>query len=169
MKNNFPVLIEISDPIEGVVLFEGVLKERPSIQYDKIEVPYISTSTWVQGKYEWNHIELSFIEECEEKQNWISNWVRETTDVITGREGYASDYKKTIKLISLDSNDLHKWTLIGEMIVSFEVHICPEQNFKNVIKNSKIFKRKVLFEKKGNAIKEIGFHMTLSVDKALLF
>ena len=169
MKNNFPILIEIDDKEEGVVLFEGVLKERPSIQYDQIEVPYISTSTWVQGKYKWNHIELSFIEECEEKQKWISNWVNKTYHSIAGREGYASDYKKTINLISLDSNDLYRWTLMGAMIVSFKVDICPEQNFKNVIKNSKIFRRKVLFEKKGNAIKEIGFHMTLSVDKALLF
>jgi hypothetical protein len=168
MKNDFPVLIEIDDP-EGIMVFEGVLKKRPSIHCDPTEIPYISTSTWVQSKYEWNHIELGFIEECEKKQNWISNWVNKTSSSITGREGYARDHKKTINLISLDNNDLYKWTVMGAMIISFNMIFHPEQNLKNVIKNSKIFRRKVLFEKKGNAIKEIGFHMTLSIDKALLF
>ena len=166
MKNNFPVIIEIGDS-EGIMVFEGVLKERPSIHREPTEIPYMSTSTWIQSKYEWNHIELGFIEECEKKQNWISNWVNKTSSSITGREGYASDYKKTINLISLDNDD--RWAVFGAMIISFNMIFHPEQNLKNVIKNSKIFRRKVLFEKKGNAIKEIGFYMTLSIDRAVLY
>jgi len=167
MNKNMPVIIELCD-LEGIVTFEGSLKEMPKIETNINEIAYMTTSNWVASSYKWNHIELGFITECDKKQNWISDWVRKTSHSIVGTEGYASDYKKTINLISLDSSNPYKWTLVGAMMVSFEMCFYPEQKLKNFIKNSKIFTRKVLFEKINNPTKEIGFNMTLNVDRAIL-
>lgn len=85
---------------------------RPSINQNATEIQFLNTSTWVVGRYVWEDIQLTFRDPIGPSTSQaLMEWVRLTSESISGRQGYAAGYKRDIELEMLDPTGavVEKW------------------------------------------------------------
>lgn len=166
MSNKIPCIIEI--PFEkGIATFQGLF-ERPSINTEIIEIPYMSVSTYTQGRTKWNNVELGFYEHYNSEEfKFLNEWFNEMCDSITGRKGHAIGYRKNIIIKQIDPSGFvcGKWILTGAFIVSYRTDIDYNNVCKKIISNK--LTRKVLFEKTNHPTMQISITVELSIDRAV--
>jgi hypothetical protein len=97
---------------------------RPSIKIAATEIPFLNTSTYVAGRFNWDPISVKFRDPIGPSASQaLMEWVRLCAESVTGRMGYAAGYKKTTELEMLDPTGVvfEKWQLYGTFItdVSF--------------------------------------------------
>jgi hypothetical protein len=113
MKNNFELLF----PTElGIESFLVQTVQKPSLNINSIEIPYMNSSTFVSGRSVWQPMEVTFIDTVGPSTTQkVMEWVRLHFESTTGRKGYAVGYKKNLILNGLDPTGvaIEKWTLIG--------------------------------------------------------
>lgn len=105
----------------GIQEYTLVSASRPSITIADIEVPFLNTSTYVAGRFNWETIEFSLRDGIGPSTSQaIMEWVRTCAESVTGRMGYAAGYKKQVELIMLDPTGvaIEKWVLEGAWISS---------------------------------------------------
>jgi hypothetical protein len=86
----------------------------PSINQNSVEIPWLSTSTYVAGRYTWEKIDITFKNLIgPSSAQAIMEWVRLVSESGTGRQGYAAGYKKDVIIEMLDPTDVcvQKWVL----------------------------------------------------------
>ena len=91
-------IMEINS-IEGISEYTVRLDEMPSTEINNIEIPFLSTRTWVQGRQTVKNINIHFINQINGEECVVSDWINSTMDNMTSRMGYAAGYKKSCKLI----------------------------------------------------------------------
>jgi hypothetical protein len=100
------------------------------------EIPYMSTSTWIRPRYEWDPLTLEIYDYVGENSNpeYIREWMMSHSEMITGRHGYAADYKRTVELEKLDPTGvvIERWVLNGTMISSFNYEVVYDQEMGNM-------------------------------------
>ncbi len=92
---------------------------RPSITQNETEIPFLNTSTFVIGRFTWETIDVVFRDPIgPSAAQAIMEWVRLHSEYITGRQGYAAGYKKTVYIEMLDPTGVivEKWKLKGTML-----------------------------------------------------
>jgi len=97
---------------------------RPSIKIAATEIPFLNTSTYVAGRFNWDPISVKFRDPIGPSASQaLMEWVRLCAESVTGRMGYAAGYKKTTELEMLDPTGVvvEKWQLEGTFLtdVSF--------------------------------------------------
>lgn len=97
---------------------------RPSIKIAATEIPFLNTSTYVAGRFNWDPIAVKFRDPIGPSASQaLMEWVRLCAESVTGRMGYAAGYKKTTELEMLDPTGVvvEKWQLEGTFLtdVSF--------------------------------------------------
>jgi hypothetical protein len=97
---------------------------RPSIKIAATEIPFLNTSTYVAGRFNWDPISVKFRDPIGPSASQaLMEWVRLCAESVTGRMGYAAGYKKTTELEMLDPTGVvvEKWQLDGTFLtdVSF--------------------------------------------------
>lgn len=95
--------------------------KRPSIKVNSVAIPFLNTSTYVAGRFEWNEISVTFRDPIGPSASQaIMEWVRLCAESVTGRMGYAAGYKKNVDLEMLDPTGVvvEKWILEGCFITS---------------------------------------------------
>jgi len=127
----------------------------PKINIDPIEVPYLATSTWNAGRYNWNNIEVFFLDWTDELayfNNWLRIYCEESTGRVGCRVGYSTFHKKNMILKQVDPTGVivSKWNLIGTQIVALQSENKYDYEYDKIILNRKFSIRRVLFEKQGN-------------------
>jgi hypothetical protein len=171
MNDKIPVIIEI--PTNGIMKTFRGLFEVPKFEVEKIEIPYMSVSTYSAGRSKWGNAKLMFYD-CNtfDAFSWISDWIREHNDSATTRLGYTISTKKNIvitKINNFNENfeyDKLCWTLIGAQIINFNTNLMYDFNqseFWKIIYNN--ITRKVLFEKINNPTLQILIEIELSLDR----
>ena len=88
--------------------------KRPTINQNVQEIPFINTKTYVVGAYAWNTIDVVFRDPIGPSTSQaIMEWVRLTSESVTGRQGYAIGYKRDLELEMLDPTGavVQKWIL----------------------------------------------------------
>ena len=88
--------------------------KRPQINQPAQEIQFINTSTYVVGRYTWGEINVVFRDPIGPSTSQaIMEWVRLTSESVTGRQGYAIGYKRDLELEMLDPNGVvaQKWIL----------------------------------------------------------
>jgi hypothetical protein len=94
---------------------------RPNYTSTVVDVNNINTKFKVIGKYNWEDIDIKFIDPIGTSSSQkIMEWVRLHSESVTGRQGYAAGYKKDLVLKALDPTGvpIEKWTMYQCMIKS---------------------------------------------------
>ena len=92
---------------------------RPQITINPVEIPFLNTSTYVAGRFNWNTINVTFRDPIgPSAAQALMEWVRLHAESVTGRMGYAAGYKKNIFLEMLDPTGVavEKWILQGTFL-----------------------------------------------------
>lgn len=87
---------------------------RPQIKQGATEIQFLNTSTWVAGRYTWDTIQVKFRDAIAPSASQaLMEWIRLCSESITGRQGYASGYKRDLELEMLDPTGVcvQKWIL----------------------------------------------------------
>ena len=95
--------------------------KRPSIKIAATAIPFLNTSTYVAGRFEWNEIAVTFRDPIGPSASQaLMEWVRLCAESVTGRMGYAAGYKKNVDLEMLDPTGVvvEKWILEGCFLTS---------------------------------------------------
>jgi len=93
---------------------------RPSVKVNSVEIPFLNTSTFVAGRFNWNEIRVKFKDPIGPSASQaLMEWFRLCCESVTGRMGYAAGYKKDIDLEMLDPTGVvvQKWTLVGTFML----------------------------------------------------
>jgi hypothetical protein len=89
---------------------------RPKVTINEVEIPFLNTSTYVAGRFNWESIDVTFKDPIgPSAAQALMEWVRLHAESVTGRMGYAAGYKKDIELEMLDPTGVvvEKWILEG--------------------------------------------------------
>jgi hypothetical protein len=92
---------------------------RPHITIVATEIPFLNTSTYVAGRFNWQTIPVKFRDPIgPSAAQALMEWVRLHAESVTGRMGYAAGYKKDIDLEMLDPTGVvvEKWILYGTFL-----------------------------------------------------
>ena len=87
---------------------------RPHISQPAQEIQFLNTSTYVVGRYTWGEINVVFRDPIGPSMSQaLMEWVRLTSESVTGRQGYAIGYKRDVELEMLDPTGavVQKWIL----------------------------------------------------------
>lgn len=77
--------------------------KRPSITQGSTEIPFLNTSTFVVGRYNWDDISVTFRDPIAPSASQaLMEWIRLCSESVTGRQGYAAGYKRDLVLEMLD-------------------------------------------------------------------
>ena len=98
-----------------------VSTSRPKITIGEVEIPFLNTSTYVAGRFNWESIDVTFKDPIGPSATQaLMEWVRLHAESVTGRMGYAAGYKKDIELEMLDPTGvvIEKWLLDGTMLTN---------------------------------------------------
>jgi hypothetical protein len=94
---------------------------RPSIKINSTEIPFLNTSTFVAGRFNWDPIQVKFRDPIgPSAAQALMEWVRLCAESVTGRMGYAAGYKQDVDLEMLDPTGVpvEKWILQGTFLTS---------------------------------------------------
>lgn len=97
--------------------------KRPSIKINATEIPFLNTSTYVAGRFNWDEIGVKFRDPIGPSASQaLMEWVRLCAESVTGRMGYAAGYKKDVDLEMLDPTGVvvEKWILYGTFMSSVD-------------------------------------------------
>ena len=102
---------------------EWMLKSavRPKINQSEKEIQFINTSTWVVGRYTWDSLNLTFRDAIAPSTSQaLMEWIRLSSESVTGRQGYAAGYKRDVELEMLDPTGVvvSKWILKNTMLTN---------------------------------------------------
>ena len=115
MKNRY--IMEI----DGIQSYLIKTASRPTIQFEEVKLSHINTYRKLQGKGEWQDIEITLYDPIVPSgAQQVMEWVRLSHESITGRRGYADFYKKDISFYLLGpvGDKIEQWTLKGAFIKS---------------------------------------------------
>ena len=96
---------------------------RPHITITPTEIPFLNTSTFVAGRFNWQTINVVFRDPIgPSAAQALMEWVRLHAESVTGRMGYAAGYKKDIDLEMLDPTGVvvEKWILYGTFLTNVD-------------------------------------------------
>ena len=89
---------------------------RPHITIQSVEIPFLNTSTYVAGRFNWGELNVTFRDPIGPSASQaLMEWVRLCAESVTGRMGYAAGYKKNVDLEMLDPTGVvvEKWIMEG--------------------------------------------------------
>ena len=94
---------------------------RPNYTSQEVEIPFLNTSTFVAGRFQWETMQVVFRDPIGPSATQaLMEWIRLHSESVTGRQGYAAGYKKNVELELLDPTGVvvQKWQLQGTQINS---------------------------------------------------
>lgn len=95
----------------------------PTIDQNSVPIEYLNTKTYVVGKFEWQPIDITFLDPIgPSTAQQLIEWIRLHSESITGRQGYAAGYMKTITLTPVDPTgvEVSKWLLQNCLVTNFQ-------------------------------------------------
>jgi hypothetical protein len=107
--------------IDGVDAYLIKAGNRPQINFEVVTLDHINVKRKLQGKGEWQDITFTLYDPIVPSgAQQVMEWVRQSHESITGRDGYASFYKKdiTFYLLGPVGDKVEQWTLKGAFISS---------------------------------------------------
>ena len=96
---------------------------RPHAKINSTEIPFLNTSTYVAGRFNWEELTVTFKDPIGPSATQaLMEWFRLHAESVTGRMGYAAGYKKNIELELLDPTGVvvQKWILVNTFITDLD-------------------------------------------------
>ena len=94
---------------------------RPGITQTSVEIPFMNTSNYVVGRYNWEEINVTLRDPIGPSASQaVMEWVRLHSESVTGRQGYAVAYKRDLILEMLDPTGtaVSQWIIKEAFITS---------------------------------------------------
>ena len=107
--------------IDGINAYLIKTMNRPSIESETVELNHMNVTRYVKGKSKWQPIEVTLYDPVvPSAAQQVMEWVRLHHESVTGRDGYADFYKKSITFNLLDPVGavIEEWELKGAFIQS---------------------------------------------------
>jgi len=94
---------------------------RPSIVFQEVKLEQLNLIRYVKGKGEWGTITVTLYDPIiPSAAQAVQEWIKLSHEALTGRDGYAVNYKKecTIQVLGPVGDLIEQWTLTGTWIQS---------------------------------------------------
>ena len=105
--------------VDGIDAFVLKTAQRPQQTFEETVIDYVNTKRYVSGKGSWNPITITMHDPiAPSAAQKVMNWVRLNFEPLTGRMGYATQYKKDFSLKVLDPAGVvvELWDLVGAWV-----------------------------------------------------
>ena len=107
--------------IDGVPAYLVKTGNRPTIEFEEVELNHMNVKRFVKGKGTWAELECTLYDPVvPSAAQAVMEWVRLSHESVTGRDGYADFYKKdvTIQTLGPVGDVVEEWKLKGTWIKS---------------------------------------------------
>lgn len=114
-KRKFRWIMEI----DGIDAFTLKTSARPQSTFEETVIDYINTKRYVAGKHAYSPLNLTLQDPIAPSASQkVMQWIRLAYEVVTGRMGYATMYKKdiTLKMIDPQGAVIEQWDYKGAWI-----------------------------------------------------
>lgn len=105
--------------IDGIDAFVCKTASRPQMTFEETVIDYINTKRYLAGKMAYSPMTITLHDPIAPSAALkVMEWVRLCYEVLTGRMGYASFYKKdiTLKLLDPQGAVVEHWDLRGAWV-----------------------------------------------------
>lgn len=102
--------------IDGIDAFVVKTAARPQQTFEETMIDYVNTKRYVSGKGAWNPIAMTMHDPIAPSAALkVMQWVRLNYESLTGRMGYAIQYKKdfVLKLLDPQGAVVELWDIVG--------------------------------------------------------
>ena len=107
--------------IDGIESYVIKTAGRPTFTSEVVELDHINVKRKIKGKSTWDDVSITLYDPIVPSgAQMVMDWVRTSHESLTGRDGYASFYKKdvTMYLLGPVGDKIEQWTLKGAWISS---------------------------------------------------
>ena len=107
--------------INGIESYVVKTAARPTFTSEPVELDHINLKRKIKGKSTWDDITISLYDPIVPSgAQMVMDWVRQSHESLTGRDGYAAFYKKDCNFFTLGpvGDKVEQWTLKGAFITS---------------------------------------------------
>lgn len=107
--------------VDGIPAYLIKTTSKPTIENGEIPLQHINIERYVKGRSKWSSINMTLYDPIMPSgARAVMDWVRLHHESATGRDGYASQYKKEIRLRQLSplGEIIEEWILKGAYITS---------------------------------------------------
>ena len=107
--------------INGIDSYLVKTASRPTVTSEVVELDHINIKRKIKGKTTWDEVTISLYDPIVPSgAQQVMEWIRQSHESLTGRDGYAAFYKKDInfKMLGPVGDVVELWTLKGAFINS---------------------------------------------------
>jgi hypothetical protein len=107
--------------INGIDSYLVKTASRPTVTSEVVELDHINVKRKIKGKTTWDDVTISLYDPIVPSgAQQVMEWIRQSHEALTGRDGYAAFYKKDInfKMLGPVGDVVELWTLKGAFINS---------------------------------------------------
>jgi hypothetical protein len=105
--------------INGIESYIIKTASRPTFTSEVVELDHINVKRKIKGKSTWDDVNITLYDPIVPSgAQQVMEWIRQSHESLTGRDGYASFYKKDITFYILGpvGDKVEQWTLKGAFI-----------------------------------------------------
>ena len=107
--------------INGIESYVVKTAARPSFSSEVVEIDHINLKRKIKGKSTWEELSITLYDPIVPSgAQMVMDWIRQSHESLTGRDGYAAFYKKDLNFFTLGpvGDKVEQWTLKGAFISS---------------------------------------------------
>jgi len=107
--------------INGIESYIIKTASRPTFTSEVVELDHINVKRKIKGKSTWDDVTISLYDPIVPSgAQQVMEWIRQSHESLTGRDGYNTFYKKdvTFYLLGPVGDKIEQWTLKGAFISS---------------------------------------------------
>ena len=107
--------------INGIESYMIKTANRPTFTSEVVELDHINVKRKIKGKSTWDDVTITLYDPIVPSgAQQVMEWVRQSHESLTGRDGYSAFYKKDITFFLLGpvGDKVEQWTLKGAFISS---------------------------------------------------
>jgi hypothetical protein len=107
--------------INGIESYIIKTASRPTFTSEVVELDHINVKRKIKGKSTWDDVNITLYDPIVPSgAQQVMEWVRQSHESLTGRDGYSAFYKKdiTCKMLGPVGDVIEQWTLKGAFITS---------------------------------------------------
>ena len=107
--------------INGIESYIIKTASRPTFTSEVVELDHINVKRKLKGKSTWDDVTITLYDPIVPSgAQQVMEWVRQSHESLTGRDGYSAFYKKDVTFFLLGpvGDKIEQWTLKGAFILS---------------------------------------------------
>jgi hypothetical protein len=107
--------------INGIESYIIKTASRPTFTSEVVELDHINVKRKLKGKSTWDDVNITLYDPIVPSgAQQVMEWIRQSHESLTGRDGYSAFYKKdiTFYLLGPVGDKIEQWTLKGAFITS---------------------------------------------------